>query len=128
MGVGTYHGWDLPFSRKDKKMAFKITKLMFGLFLGIKDRQYSIVPTVLPDIFIACTNCQRSAKFFCGSNLILHMCAMEHFKRQLPTLDSLSVIGYNWIVTHDKRVDGNSLPRSALEYLDFLGTLLDQKI
>ena len=50
--VGTY-----LFLRKDKKIIFKLTKVMFDLFLGIKDRQYSTVPTILVDIFVACTTC-----------------------------------------------------------------------
>ena len=45
------------FSRKDKKIGFKITKLMLDLFFGIKNRQNSIVLTVLVDIFVAYTNC-----------------------------------------------------------------------
>ena len=86
--AGTY-----LFPRKDKKIAFKLTKVMFDLFLGIKDRQCSIVPTILADIFIACTTCQRGEKFFHGSNLILHIWDMEHFMRRLPIPDSLSIFG-----------------------------------
>ncbi|XP_071925881.1 serine/threonine-protein phosphatase 7 long form homolog [Coffea arabica] len=116
------------FPRKDKKIGFKITKLLSDLFFGIKDRQASIVPIVLADIFVACTNCQRGSKFFYGSNRILHIWAMEHFRRQLPALDGLPLIGYNWISTHHKRVDQSNLPRSASEWLDFLRVLSDQKI
>ena len=43
--------------------------------------------------------------------------------RRLPISDSLPLIEYNWIVIHHKGVDRNSLPRRALEYLDFLKTL-----
>ena len=74
--AGTY-----LFPRKDTKIAFKLTKVMFDLFLGIKDRQYSTVLTILANIFVACTTCQRSGKFFHGSNLVLHIWAMEHFMR-----------------------------------------------
>ena len=69
--AGTY-----LFPRKDKRIGFKFTKVILDLFLGIKDRRCSIVPTILADIFIACTTCQKGGKFFHGSNLILHMWAM----------------------------------------------------
>ena len=52
------------FSKKDKKIVFELTKFMFDLFLGIKDKQCSIVPTILADIFVACTTCQRSENSF----------------------------------------------------------------
>ena len=90
---------------------------MFDLFLGIKNRQYSIISTILADIFVDCITCQRSEKFFHGSNLVLHIWAMEHFMRRSPIPDSLPMSGYNWIVTHHKRVNGNSLSNNASEYM-----------
>ena len=116
------------FPRRNKKIAFKITKLMFHFFLGIKNQQCSIVSTILAGIFIAYTDCQRGVKFFHGLNLILHLWAMKYFRRQLPASDSLPLIGYNWIVTKHKKVDRNNLLRSALDYLDFLRTLSNQRI
>ena len=91
------------FPTRDKKIHFKITKLMFNLFFGIKSRQSSIVSIVLADIFVVCTNCQRESKFFHESNRILYVWAIKHFKRQLPTLDGLPLVGYNWIATHHKK-------------------------
>ena len=101
---------------------------MFDLFVGIKNRPWSIVPTVLVDLFVACTNCQKGAKFFHGPNLILHIWVMKHFKRKLPILDSLPLVGYNWLATHHKRIDKNDLPRNASEYVGFLKMLSDQEI
>ena len=53
---------------------------------------------------------------------------MEHFKRKLPILNSLPLIGYNWIATHHKRIDRNNLPKNASEYMNFLKMLSDQEI
>ena len=53
---------------------------------------------------------------------------MEHFKRQIPTLDGLPLLGYNWISTHHKKIDKSNLLRNVVEWLDFLKVLPDQKI
>lgn len=81
---------------------------MFDLFFGIGGRKVSIVLTVLANIFVACTNCQKGANFFHAWNPILHIWAMEHFKRHPSTLDSLPLDGHNWIAAHHKRVDGSN--------------------
>ena len=61
------------FPQREKRIAFKITKLMFDLFLKIKNRPYYIIPIILADIFVACTSCSKGAKFLHGPNLILHI-------------------------------------------------------
>ncbi|CDP17712.1 unnamed protein product [Coffea canephora] len=119
--AGTYF-----FPRKDKKIAFKVAKILYDLFLGVKDKQCSIILTILADIFVACITCQRGEKFFCGSNLILHVWGMEHFMRRSFIPESLPMSGYNWIVTHHKTVNRNSLPCNASEFVDFLKNKTDQ--
>ncbi|XP_071927847.1 protein MAIN-LIKE 1-like [Coffea arabica] len=121
--TGTYF-----FPRKDKKIAFKLTRILYDLFLGINGRPCSIIPTILADIFIACTTCQKGKKFFCGSNLILHIWGMEHFMRRPAISSSLPMFAYNWITTHHKRINRDSFPRNAAEFVDFLKNLTDQNI
>nr|XP_027101279.1 uncharacterized protein LOC113720813 [Coffea arabica]XP_027101280.1 uncharacterized protein LOC113720813 [Coffea arabica] len=116
------------FPRKDKKIAFKLTRILYDLFLGINDRPCSIIPTILADIFIACTTCQKGKKFFCGSNLILHIWGMEHFMRRPAISSSLPMFAYNWIITHHKRINRDSLPCNASEFVDFLKNVTDQNI
>ena len=121
--AGTY-----LFPRKDKKIAFKLTKIMYDLFLGINNKPCSIIPTILADIFIACSTCQRGGKFFCGSNLILHVWGMEHFMRRPAIPESLPMSGYNWVITHHKRVDSSNLPCNASEFVDFLTNMTNQNV
>ena len=48
--------------------------------------------------------------------------------RQASIPDSLPMSGYNWIITHHKRVNGNGSPSNASEYVDFLKSLPDQNV
>ena len=121
--AGTY-----LFPRKDQKIAFKSAKIVNDLFLGIQGKQCSIVPTILADIFLACTGCRKGEKFFHGANLVLYIWATGHFKRQASVADSLPVVGYNWVVTHPKRVNEGDLPKNASECVDYLETLQDFNI
>ncbi|XP_071933099.1 uncharacterized protein [Coffea arabica] len=121
--AGTY-----LFPRKDQKIAFKSAKIVNDLFLGIQGKQCSIVPTILADIFLACTGCRKGEKFFHGANLVLYIWATGHFKRQASVADSLLVVGYNWVVTHPKRVNEGDLPKNASECVDYLETLQDFNI
>ena len=116
------------FPRKDQKIAFKLTKIVNDLFLGIQDKQCSIVPTILADILLACNSCKKGEKFFYGANLVLHIWAMGHFRRRSSVANSLPVVGYNWIVTHHKRVNEEGLPKNASEYVDYLEMLQDHDI
>ena len=116
------------FPRRDQKIAFKVAKVIQDLFSGIRSKQCTIIPTILADIFLACTNCQKGEKFFYGANIVLHIWALEHFKRRASVPESLPVAGYNWVITHHKRVNEGGLPNDAVECVKYLEMLPDQDI
>ena len=42
--------------------------------------------------------------------------------------ESLPMSGYNWVITHHKRIDSSNLPCNASEFVDFLTNMTNQNV
>ncbi|KAL3516341.1 hypothetical protein ACH5RR_023243 [Cinchona calisaya] len=63
----------IMFPREDGKICFKMAKMMCILYKGIGGQSFTLLPNIVAQIFVACTNSQDKRAYFTGSNLILQV-------------------------------------------------------
>ncbi|KAL3529663.1 hypothetical protein ACH5RR_008985 [Cinchona calisaya] len=102
--------------------------MLADLIHGVGGQDLTIIPTIVADILVACTNCQNGVKFFKGSSLLLQVWFMEHLGRQMIVRHDFSWGRVNWVQSHNQRINRAKLLKDKEKYIRWLSSLKELEI